>query len=155
MKHTLFPGHGLVRRKGWVFHIGTYLGGGIVVHISPDGLRFDSITEFAAGQELGIIGQPVPLHILEHRLQEARRIHTRYDPFFQNCEHLANFLQRGVRESPQMQGATLGLATALGIICTGKLSPGAGLVTALVCTWAGIQIMRPSSSALQGERVPA
>lgn len=111
MNHTLLPGYGLHRKKGAVLHAGTYLGGGRVMHLGPEGLHIDSLAEFAAGQEVLIVPNLVALHVLEARVAEARLIFSGYSAFGQNCEHLANFLQRGVRESPQLQGAVLwGLA---------------------------------------------
>lgn len=147
MNSTLLPGHGLVRRKGMVFHTGTYLGWNQVAHISPQGLRVDSVEVFADGQQITITGQPVSVSLLHQRLQKALSLQKPYDPFFLNCEHLASFLQKGIWESPQVQGAVMGLAVAVSAIASRKMNPAASLVTALVCTLAGVHLMRPGATA--------
>lgn len=147
MHRTLPAGHGLVRQKGILFHVGTYLGSNQVAHISPGGLRIDSVATFAEGQQLMVTGSPVQLDLLHRRLQEAMNQRWLYDPFSLNCEHLANFLQKGVRESPQLQGAVMGLAIAGGIVASNKMHPAASLATALFCAWAGVQLGRPSSAS--------
>lgn len=147
MHRTLRPGHGLVRQKGLFFHIGTYLGSNQVAHISPQGLRIDSIEVFAEGQQVEITGRPVQVDLLHRRLQEAMSQLSPYDPIFLNCEHLANFLQKGVRESPQLQGAVMGLTVATGIIASTKMHPVASVATILLCAWAGVQLGRPAPTS--------
>lgn len=143
MNHTLLPGFGLHRKKGLVLHAGTYIGEGRVMHLGPDGLRIDSLSEFAAGEQVLVVANSVPFHVLQERVAEALRVFRGYSAIGQNCEHLANFLQRGVKESPQVQGAMLG-----GLAIAGAVKGAGGgawgiFFGGMFGAWLGAQVARP------------
>lgn len=144
----LKPGYRLQRKKGTVWHLGTYLGAGRVAHFSPDGLCIDSITNFANGKDVYYQATPVAAALLRQRLAEAEMHYTSYNPLLRNCEHLAHFLQTGKQHSPQAKGAVAGLAIGTGIALTQDMKPLTKAAVMLLCTWAGARLMRPSGSLL-------
>lgn len=118
MDAKLQPGNGLYRRKGPVWHEGTYWKHGWVVHHGPQGLVVEPYEQFAQGQEVHIEDNSVSLLELEARIREALAQSDPYSVFGTNCEHLAGFLQKGIRISPQLRRAGIWALVGFGV---GKL----------------------------------
>ena len=112
--HQILPGDRLLIKKPPVTHSGTYMGGGLVAHISPEkGLRVESLADFAGGQNFGIVRNGgIPEQVLWERYQQAKH-HAVYGLLSNNCEQLSGFLETGRATSPQLGGGLFGAAVGL------------------------------------------
>ena len=74
----------------------------MVVHQAPPGITMIPFEEAA----WEVLGQITDERSATLRMLEAART-PNYDLFGNNCEHFANYVARGRRESPQLQAAVL------------------------------------------------
>ena len=78
--------------------------GPMVVHQAPPGIR---MTRFEEGA-WEVVGRITDERSATLRMLEAAR-DPNYNLFGNNCEHFANYVARGRRESPQLQIAVLAI----------------------------------------------
>ena len=95
-------------------HFGTYVGrqwpyNQAVVHSSKnDGVRLDSLDAFAGGKLVTIVDRVTDWREKIRVVQRASHLLGKpYSLLRLNCEHIANYVQKGVPTSPQLQGAVL------------------------------------------------
>lgn len=99
-------------------HVGVYIGpqpdGRDVIHNNKfGGVALCTFAEFANGDSVSIHQKAKGGWFERHAI--VRKAHSligqKYDLFTFNCEQFANLVQRGMAESPQLQGAA-----ALGVV---------------------------------------
>ena len=111
-------------------HVGVYVGprgfrGECVVHNSKaGGVILSTFAEFSGGSQV-FVHQKAPGGWFDRQTIAERALSllgTKYDLLTFNCEHAANFAQRGKAESPQIFAATLiGLILGgIGLIAASK-----------------------------------
>lgn len=114
--NTLMPGDRLLITKGNVKHSGTYLGNGLLAHLSPTkGLCAEPYSDFTGDQVPEVIhNRGIDPGELFARWQQVLAQGTPWS-LLTNCEHLSNFLETGHAYSPQLRGFVAASAAA-GII---------------------------------------
>jgi hypothetical protein len=108
---------GLVPHSG-ILDTGNYLGlagrpaygYSAIVHLNQDGYQVEWVQ---ALEPWHIVGQATDPHGAALRLRETIKKHGQYDLFSNNCEHVANGVVHGQRESPRLQGVMVVSAIAL------------------------------------------
>ena len=117
MNNSLKTGDLLYRSKGIVQHVGVYWGDQQVLHNQPPkGVLVTHYEEYAQGKSVKVIKiNHDNQELLVTRLQEIMDSGNNYHLLANNCEHLANYLINGRKNSPQLQ-ATLLCALAGGIV---------------------------------------
>lgn len=91
----------LERDKGVIKHVGIYMGGGVVLHASPDhGVAVTSLADFAKGQSVRLNRRThLSPYILYLRARAAIARQERYDVVTNNCLDLTNEIVTGKREN--------------------------------------------------------
>lgn len=107
----------LYRNKGFVEHVGVYLGQNQVLHNSPSGnIEIINLETYADGKAVKVIETGEHDHtILQQRLTQILTQGGPYHVIANNCEHIAHFLIFGRKSSPQIQAALVG-AVIVGLI---------------------------------------
>ena len=110
MNTKLKVGDLLYRSKGPVQHAGVYLGGGLVLHTTPDtGLEVVTLEKYANGQDVKFIHvEMTDSHLLADRLSKILQGDRRFDFLGRNCEHVAYLLLSGRNWSPQLVAVLVG-----------------------------------------------
>lgn len=110
------PGDVLARRKGMVMHHGIALGGGRVLHNTPDrGEHISSLADFAQGQKIRV--QKRNLHERNRALVSASSLSAggsarHYHLLDNNCEHTVHRYSGERPQSPQLRGWLAGVGCA-------------------------------------------
>ena len=105
MNDKLTMGSLLFRSKGIVEHVGIYLGFGKVIHTVPDtGVAVVDIKEFGDGKVIRIVGtDELDVETLSARINEVFAGDTDYSLSSNNCQHIANYILTGGKQSPQLR----------------------------------------------------
>lgn len=117
---TILPGSVLRTRKGPVIHVGIAWHDGAVFHNAPGGgERFVPLAEFTRGNRLQVecgtrAERSAVLAQLDAYLADSgiELRGSRYNVFFNNCEHAVSRIRQGRARSPQLRrwlGAAGGL----------------------------------------------
>lgn len=116
MEYENLLGAIIFRTKGLVKHFGVCLGDGYVIHCHPnDGVKVVSYQEFAIGYPVSLKEHPIVTRAeINNRLKRLLAGEPNYRIFSNNCEHVAYYLVKGFKESPQLRNALLG--GALGVV---------------------------------------
>lgn len=126
MDTKLKIGYLLYRTKGLVEHAAVYLGNNTVLHNSPSGdVEIISYEEYAQDKTVKVIvTDSHNLALLEARLESIIQQDGSYNAASNNCEHIANFLIKGRKYSPQLRAAIIS-ATVMGFLSwkSGKGNP--------------------------------
>lgn len=132
MYSNLKLGYLLYRPKGFVEHVGVYLGSGQVLHNSPSGnVEVVTYQEYAAEETVKIVTTSQHnVEDLAERLNSLLAADSRYCPVSNNCEHIAYYLIYGRRFSPQIQ-ATLS-ASIVAAFLSWKMKRGNPLVVGAI-----------------------
>lgn len=146
---SILPGDRLLVNKGYfITHSGTYMGNGLVAHISPKkGATIESLEAFSAGQEIRVqLNGGITAPLLWQRWKNRKS-----DPVYRllgnNCEQLSNYLETGKRFSPQLQGGVAGLGFGLLTLKQTKISNDwLALVYVAGCTLLGAKLGAPQPS---------
>jgi len=149
--YKLIPGDRLLVIKGSVIlHSSTYMGRGLVAHISPEkDLIVETLAKFADGRELHIRANGGVAESLLWRRFEIFKKNSKYCPFTNNCEHLCNFLETGMRVSPQLQGGVAGFSFGCAAVRALKIGNGlAALGMVLISTLVGINVGAPKPGSI-------
>ena len=149
--YSLLPGDRLLVKKAVVIgdaitHSGTYMGGGLVAHISPGkGHSLERLETFADGQEVQVVKNGgIPESLLYKRF-EMRLADPAYRLHDNNCEHLCNFLETGVAKSPQLQGGVAGFAGGVFVMRALNIqNPWFSLCLIALTTFIGVKIGAPT-----------
>lgn len=148
--YSLLPGDRLLVKKAAVIddaitHSGTYMGDGLVAHISPKkGLVMEKLEVFANGQAVQVVENGGMEQSLLHERFAQRRTDPTYRLFGNNCEHLCSFLENGKPASPQLQGGVAGFAS--GVVATRALkikNPWVSLLVIGLSTYGGAKLGAP------------
>jgi len=102
------------KAKGFVNHMGMYVGQGLVFHNHPSsGERLVSLANFAKGRTVTVadLGVSQPLAIMS-RLKESLADPSPYRSCRSNCDHTVFKLRTGIPHSPQLRFFCL-----LGVAC--------------------------------------
>ncbi|MEJ1421828.1 MAG: hypothetical protein Q2484_14985 [Candidatus Sedimenticola sp. (ex Thyasira tokunagai)] len=158
--YSVLPGDRLLVKKASVIekaitHSGTYLGAGVVAHLSPSkGLVVEPVEAFAGGQEVKIVENGgICEQLLRDRLQLCQT-DSKYRLFGNNCEHLCSYLESGDSKSPQLQGGVAGFAGGVMAIRALRVqNPWAAVGLIALTTYMGARIGAPKPQ--QGELIPA
>lgn len=107
----------LSRIKIGVVHKGVYLGNGMVIHTSPGlGVCVVTLESFAMGHQIKIDNSTsVDESTLNERVDKVLNENCGYSILGNNCQHLVNYLLKGIKESPQLQIATISALTGAAI----------------------------------------
>lgn len=127
----------LLRQKGPALHLAVKLSIGIA-HIQPgSGIRITTLEEFSLGQPYRVIRSGDVEHegLLE-RVLELIEQNAPYQLLTNNCEHNANYILHGYKNSPQLQ--TFAAASVIGAFLARKQSPIAMLLGGLAVGAAGV-----------------
>ncbi|AJQ92310.1 NlpC/P60 family protein [Gynuella sunshinyii] len=114
MHPKIRPGYLLYRRKGIIEHVGVYLGGGQVVHNSPNNdVEIVNIQTYAEGHTIRVVSMEFDdIEQLRHRLHQILNANRKYRATHRNCEHIASYLLWGRSSSPQIQAFIAGALIA-------------------------------------------
>ncbi len=98
------PGDLLRRLKGFIHHKGVYLGGGFVLHNTPDkGEHVSTVQTFARGAKvLRSRIQAADRRPVLQRAYKTIRAPRKYNPLTNNCEHTATRVVMGQASSDQL-----------------------------------------------------
>lgn len=148
--YSLLPGDRLLVMKdsvieGAVTHSGTYMGWGLVAHLSPSkGLVEESVEAFAGGQQVQVVQKGgISERLLRERLEQYQA-NSSYQLFGNNCEHLCSFLETGKAESPQLQGAIAGFTGGyVAVRALGVQNPWVATLLVAITTYIGAKIGAP------------
>lgn len=120
--YSLLPGDRLLVTKAAVIdnaitHSGTYMGGGLVAHISPSQrLVVEPIEHFAGSQTPEVISNGyIAESVLWERFNQLKK-KSLYRLYSNNCEHVSNFLETGISGSKQLKYGVAGLATGYFVV---------------------------------------
>lgn len=148
--YSLLPGDRLLVTKAAVIdnaitHSGTYMGGGLVAHLSPrKGLVVEPVEAFASGQEVQVVKNGGISSQLLHKRLERCPADSNYRLFGNNCEHLCSYLESGKAASPQLQGGVAGFAGGvLAVHALGVQNPWAAVGLIALTTYAGARLSAP------------
>ena len=119
---SYLPGDVIARRKGLVLHKGVVLQDGRVLHNMPArGEHVSTVSEFADGQRLEVLAQPLDARrAAVRRAQAVARAPRHYDLISHNCDHTVTRLTEGRPRSPQVVNWLLGAGTALAVFAIAK-----------------------------------
>ena len=119
---SYLPGDVIARRKGLVLHKGVVLQDGRVLHNMPErGEHVSTLSEFADGQRLEVLAQPLDARrAAVRRAQAVARAPRHYDLISHNCDHTVTRLTEGRPRSPQVVNWLLGAGTALAVFAIAK-----------------------------------
>ena len=138
----------LLRKKGAVLHIGVFFSSEEVAHIQPNSkLRTSSLAEFAQGEAIKIIRRNRPDYpAMMARFHELSAKASPYSVFFNNCEHNANYVLSGTKESQQLQSFVVG--AGLGALLGKKHGARGIMLGGLIGGMAGVTLYNGSRNYL-------
>lgn len=127
----------LYRQKGIFGHAGVYLGDMMVFHHSPEsGAEVVSLSDYADGKDVHIVKSGSHnRQDLVAALEAILTTDSRYNPFTNNCEHLANTLLFGRHFSGQIQVGLI--SAAIGGLLSWRAGRGNPAIISVICGIAG------------------